>query len=152
MSELSPHELFQLANPAALIGWIWLLLWLFLPQKLQQKTLRVGLLIPVLLAVLYSAAILLYFSSNTGGFGSLEDVMAMFTNPGVALAGWTHYLSFDLFVGWYLTRHSAAHGINPLLIIPCLVLTFLLGPMGLFIYCTIYLATRSAKLPIGESV
>jgi len=152
MTELSPHELFRFANPAALMGWVWLLLWLFLPQNLQQRTQSVGLLMPLLQAVFYSALILVYFANNTGGFGSLVDVMAMFTDPGVALAGWVHYLSFDLFVGWCITKHSLVHRINPLLIIPCLVLTFLLGPMGFFLYCLIYLVTHPSQLPIGANV
>jgi len=134
---ISSQELFGLANPAAAIGWSWLLLWLFLSGNLQQRTLGVGLLMPLLQAVLYSALMLVYFANSKGGFGSLADVMTMFTDPGVALAGWAHYLSFDLFVGWYISKHSAAHGINPLLIIPCLVLTFLLGLLPVLILASV---------------
>ena len=42
-----------------------------------------------------------------GGFGSLADVMRLFDSPTVALAGWIHYLAFDLLVGAAIARIAA---------------------------------------------
>src|SRR4051812_21348401 len=50
------------------------------------------------------------------------------------LAGWTHYLAFDLFVGRWEVRDAQRRGIPHLLITPALVLTFLLGPAGFLFY------------------
>jgi hypothetical protein len=57
------------------------------------------------------------------------------------LAGWVHYLAFDLFIGSWQVRDSQQRGIGHLFVIPCLVLTFLFGPAGLLCY----LALRTVK-------
>ncbi|MNC91016.1 hypothetical protein D3C83_71980 [compost metagenome] len=77
-----------------------------------------------------------------GGFGSLADVAALFQKRELLLAGWIHYLCFDLFIGAWEVRDSQQHGIPHLVVIPCLIMTFLLGPIGLLFY----FAIRSAKL------
>jgi hypothetical protein len=69
-----------------------------------------------------------------GGFGSLEDINRLFQNPNLLLAAWFHYLAFDLFVGSWEVRDSQKLGISHWLVLPCLFLTFLLGPLGLLIY------------------
>ena len=56
--------------------------------------------------------------------------MALFTMPEIALAGWIHYLAFDLFVGAWEVRTARREGIAFLLVLPCLALTFLFGPAG----------------------
>ena len=58
------------------------------------------------------------------------------------LAGWIHYLAFDLFIGGWETRDAVRNGIPHLLVIPCLLLTFMLGPIGLLAY----FALRSGRL------
>ena len=73
---------------------------------------------------------LAFWSRAPGGFGSLAEVMALFTMPEIALAGWIHYLAFDLFVGAWEVRTARREGIAFLLVLPCLVLTFLFGPAG----------------------
>ena len=47
------------------------------------------------------------------------------------LAGWVQYLAFDLFIGAWQVRDARTQGISHLLVIPCLLLTFLFGPAGL---------------------
>jgi hypothetical protein len=66
-----------------------------------------------------------------GSFATLPGVMALFTSPYVALAGWVHYLVFDLFVGAWEVRDAQRLGIRHAVVVPCLVMTFLLGPSGL---------------------
>ena len=53
------------------------------------------------------------------------------------LAGWTHYLAFDLFIGGWEVRDAQRRGIPHLLVVPALVLTFLFGPAGLLLYLAI---------------
>jgi hypothetical protein len=48
-----------------------------------------------------------------------------------------HYLAFDLFVGSWEVRDSQRRRMPHLFIIPSLVLTFLLGPVGFLTYCAL---------------
>ena len=50
------------------------------------------------------------------------------------LAGWLHYLAFDLLIGRWEVRDAQQRGIPHLLVIPCLALTFLFGPAGWLLY------------------
>ena len=122
-----PYALFQLTGPMAILGWLALVLAPFAPRLTDAIA---TLVIPALLSVSYTALILVHWSDAPGGFDSLANVMLLFTNPAVALAGWVHYLAFALFVGAWITRTARAERIPHLLILPCLVLTFLFGPAG----------------------
>jgi hypothetical protein len=64
----------------------------------------------------------------------LADVRALFSNDFLLLAGWIHYLAFDLFIGSWEVRDARRLGIHHLTVVPCLVLTFMLGPVGLLLY------------------
>jgi hypothetical protein len=69
-----------------------------------------------------------------GGFGSLAQVQTLFSFPRAALAGWLHYLAFDLFVGSRIARDSQRRGIAAYAVAPALLLTFMFGPVGLLTY------------------
>lgn len=138
----SPDTLFQIANPVALLGWLALALSPLSPRVTQ---IIAGLVIPLMLALVYTGLILAHWSSAPGGFGSLPDVMALFTSPPVALAGWVHYLAFDLAVGAWIARTAAREGIAHLLVLPCLALTFLFGPIGFLAFSALRLLTRNPK-------
>ena len=110
----------------------WLLLILFPRHRIALLVAGVG--IPLTISVLYLVLIALYFPSSKGGFGSLADVNALFSNQALLLAGWVHYLAFDLFIGAWEMRDAQTHHVPHLLLIPCLILTFMLGPIGLLTY------------------
>jgi hypothetical protein len=80
-----------------------------------------------------------------GGFGSLADVRALFGNEGLLLAGWVHYLAFDLFVGAVEVRLSNELRISHLIMLPVLIATFMLGPIGLLAFFIVKSA-RERKL------
>ena len=109
-----------------------------------------------LLAVVYLYLVVSDFNSAEGSFTSLPGVVQFFADPKVVLAGWIHYLVFDLFIGCWEVRDSRRCGIHHLLVIPSLILTFLLGPIGLLTYLVIRLIqTRSLNLtsePISKEV
>ncbi len=126
-----PHQMFQITGPLAMLGWLALVLSPLAPRLADWVA---ALVIPALLSVAYTALILVHWADAPGGFDSLANVMALFTNPAVALAGWVHYLAFDLFVGAWITRTARAEAIPHLLILPCLVMTFLFGPAGLLAF------------------
>ena len=122
---------FQTVNLLALLGWGALLLSWRAPIWAERIA---GLAVPALLATAYTGLVLAFWSRAPGGFGSLPDVMALFTKPEIALAGWIHYLAFDLFVGAWEVRTARRERIAFLLVLPCLVLTFLFGPAGFLLF------------------
>jgi len=134
----APATLFNLANPLALLGWACLALSPLFPAWADRVA---ALLIPMVLAIAYTALVLVYWSGAEGGFSSLASVMALFTNPHIVLAGWLHYLAFDLFVGAWITRTARAEGIPHLFTLPCLALTFLFGPVGFLTFSALRAVT-----------
>ena len=93
-----------------------------------------GTVIPLSIALVYAVLIVRYMPGADGGFGSLADVAKLFAQPGLLLAGWVHYLAFDLFVGSWQVRDATRRRVPHVLVIPCLIMTFMLGPMGLLTY------------------
>ena len=86
-----------------------------------------------------------YWSRAEGGFGSLDEVAALFRSRELLLAGWLHYLAFDLFVGAWEVRRGREAGVPFLLVAPCLLLTFLFGPAGLLAFLILLAAFRTAR-------
>ncbi len=124
-------KLFQIASSVALLGWLFLV---FAPRWRWSATLIAPVIIPSLLAAIYSWLVLTTFGSSEGGFGSLSEVAILFSNRDALLAGWIHYLAFDLFIGSWEVRDAQRLAIPHLAVIPALVLTFMFGPMGLLVY------------------
>ena len=127
-------QLFSLGGYLAMLGWLALLLSLFL-RPIRAWTWRfTGVAIPGLLAVAYIYLLATNSDANqNGGFGSIEAVRALFSDDPALAAGWIHYLAFDLFVGTWIVRTGLASSVHPLLILPVLPLTFMLGPAGLLL-------------------
>lgn len=65
---------------------------------------------------------------------SLAGVAAFFDVPKLQLLGWIHYLAFDLFVGSWIVEEGRRLGISRALLVPCLILTLMLGPLGLLAF------------------
>ena len=87
------------------------------------------------LCVAYAVLVqLVFFSVQGGGFSSLAAVQRLFEVPEVALAGWIHYLAFDLFVGLWIAQRADAMGLSRWLQAPVLVVTFMFGPIGLMLF------------------
>lgn len=131
---MSPEEMFKISGPLAMFGWMALLASPLLPRFAQWVA---ALLVPGILSLAYTALILVNWSEAPGGFDSLENVMLLFDVPAVALAGWLHYLAFDLLVGAWIARTARAEGIAHVLVIPCLALTFMFGPIGFALFMAI---------------
>ncbi|WP_309671938.1 ABA4-like family protein [Gemmatimonas sp.] len=125
---MSDAQLFQYANTTALLSWIVLAV----QPKRTAATLR--FVVPLAMAVLYIWALSTAPANPDGGFGSLAQVKALFTQDRVILAGWVHYLAFDFFIGCWMVMDAAERGIKHLLVIPCMLLTFMFGPVGLLLY------------------
>jgi hypothetical protein len=81
------------------------------------------------LSVIYSAALLTAVAKSDEriDFGKLASVSRAFQQPEAMLAGWTHYITFDLLVGSWIWRRSLAEGRSARL---SLLLTWWAGPAG----------------------
>jgi hypothetical protein len=132
------ETLFSGANTFAMAGWLALLI---APRTRAVHWHLAGIGIPAALAVLYTLLLALHFPGAEGGFGSLGGVAALFRTEGVLLAGWIHYLAFDLFLGAWMCRRATAEGMNPWLSRLCLPPTFLAGPAGLLVFLVLRFAT-----------
>jgi hypothetical protein len=141
---VSADQIFSICNLAAMAGWLILI---FAGRMRWAAGLVTGALIPAILGIVYASLLGLHWGETPGGFGTLAGVASLFSNRWLLLAGWVHYLAFDLFIGSWEVRDAAKHGISHWLTIPCLALTFFFGPVGLLLYFAVRLASvRSLDL------
>lgn len=124
--------LFSAASLLAMSAWLALLTSPLIPKWSERYA---GLFVPILLSALYVS---LAFLPNThgGGFGSLAEVGQLFTNPSSLLAGWVHFLAFDLLIGAWVCRKAREEGIRFWFVVPALPMTFFYGPPWLFALLT----------------
>ena len=127
---MNPETIFSIVNTTALLSWIMLAA---APRWYWTKRV-VWTAIPLLLSAAYLILVVLFFGQAEGGFGTLADVMRLFDNKNAALAGWIHYLAFDLFVGSWEVKDAQERGVSHWFVVPCLFLTFMLGPIGFLAY------------------
>jgi hypothetical protein len=131
-------RLFSLSG--GLVMPVWLLL-LFVPR--WQWTQRFAtFIVPLLLGTTYVVLLATAHFPAGAGFNSLAQVAALFGVRQALLAGWIHYLAFDLFTGAWEARDAVQLGISRWLVAPCLLLTLLFGPVGLCLYLLLRLTLR----------
>jgi len=134
---MSPDSVFQTCSTIAMVGWIVLLI--ISPFWSSFDKFLIGIII-TLFAIVYAWLI---FQAFTPGdfqkFGSLNGVMELFTDKTAVTAGWVHYLAFDLLTGIWIKKNALKYNIHLLILIPCLLLTFMLGPIGLLLYLLVRL-------------
>ena len=135
---------FSWAGSLAFVGWGALLVSPLAPVWADRI---VGLAVPVLLSAGYAALMLVHWSDAPGGFGSLEEVAALLAHPPILLAGWVHFLAFDLFVGAWIVRTARAEGIAFAWVVPCLPVTLMFGPAGYLLFCAIRAARAATRAP-----
>ncbi|MDH4062990.1 MAG: ABA4-like family protein [Acidobacteriota bacterium] len=134
---------FSLCSAAASVGWLLLIL----APRWRVTRVASGVAIPLAIALVYLTLIGRYMPGAAGGFGSLADVALLFDQQGLLLAGWVHYLAFDLFIGSWEVRDANQHHVPHLLVVPCLIMTFMLGPIGLLAYFAVRLWRARTLLP-----
>jgi Domain of unknown function (DUF4281) len=128
---------FKFATVTALIAWLALFSYPLWPQTARAVVFTVVVL---LLSAMYGY--FLFFAKHLdepgqkvkGNFSSLAGVMRLFTSPRAVLAGWIHYLAFDLMVGLYIVIDAQRVGITHWWLLPALFLTLMFGPVGLLVY------------------
>jgi len=132
--------IFSLAGLLSMLGWLILLASPKIPTWSDKIA---GLIIPICLSLGYMVLLVLSIPSEGGGFGSLAEVAELFSHEESLLAGWIHFLAFDLLIGAWICRTARREKVKFWFVLPCLPLTFLFGPAG-------YLAFSLVRYFIGE--
>ncbi|NEV93329.1 DUF4281 domain-containing protein [Psychroflexus sp. YR1-1] len=127
---MSASDVFQIVNTIVLPAWLILI---FFPSKSWRNPVIYGF------SIAMSVVYLVYVITGLGdfdmeSFSELEGIKAMFTSDEAVLTGWVHYLVFDLLVGNWILNQSRKHNISHFLMIPCLLLCFMFGPVGFLLY------------------
>tara|TARA_R110001599_G_C11863806_1_gene622080 strand:- start:134 stop:586 length:453 start_codon:yes stop_codon:yes gene_type:complete len=129
-------NIFKLTSYTALIGWVIL-------AGFPTWAIETGVVVTIVVALLcFSYGYLVFFGRKhdepehkvRGNFFTLKGIVNLFKTPRVVLAGWIHYLAFDLMVGVYILTDAAQYNISHWLLLPCLFMTLMFGPAGLLIY------------------
>jgi len=132
---MTPTAIFSITSMIAMPMWI---LMIFSPRWKVTKFLMSYKVIPLILSLIY--AIYILKAIDIGGmmdFGSLKSVMALFTEENAVLAGWVHYLAFDLMVGMWMLEQNKTLKIHQLIMAPCLLGAFMFGPIGFLVFMII---------------
>ena len=126
---MSPESVFSFVNTFVLPFWI--IIW-FIPKWKHRNT--AVYIAAAILAATYATYLLLGPGVDITQFGSLEGVKALFTNETAVLIGWIHYLAFDMLIGNWVVNQSQELGIKHILVLPCLLFCFMLGPVGYLLF------------------
>jgi len=128
---MTPHQVFSIANGMAVVTWLLLVV---LPRRRWVTGLLAPIAMPAVFAAIYVAIIVTQWKGSAGGFSSLPAVATLFSEPWLLLAGWVHYLAFDLIIGSWEVRDARERRIPHIAVVPCLALTFMFGPAGWLAY------------------
>jgi hypothetical protein len=126
--------IFKIANAIVMPQWFAMVV---LPNNKYTKLLVDSFAIPLGLAALYAVVIGISSANPSGAGGNLstlEGVKALFTSDIAVLAGWIHYLAFDLLVGRYIFKQAAKMKANRIVVSVCLFFTLMFGPVGFLIF------------------
>ena len=140
------EQIYNYFNIEILYYWVnfgvlpfWLIL-IFFPQSnickyLVTSIFPIFILSGAYVFILYKSYLNSFdFISNFDLYIGIESLSDLFTNKSFLIMFWIHFVSINLFTGGWIVRDSQRLGINKILLILPLVITYLIGPLGLFIY------------------
>lgn len=134
---LDPDAVFAAGNAIVFVGWMMVIL---LPKRSPRLMAIPKFAIPALFGLVYAGITLARFHGSGGGYGSLAELRALFATDELLVAGWLHYLAFDLFVGVWIAERADEAGLSRAIQAVILVAAFIFPPVGL----VLFLATRAA--------
>ena len=120
----------------------WLIL-IFFPYSNFSKYL-VTSIFPILILggsyifVLYKSYLNSYdFLNNFNLYLGIDQLSDLFSNKSYLMMFWIHFISINLFTGGWIVKDSQKFSINKVLLALPLIVTYLIGPIGLFLYWVI---------------
>jgi hypothetical protein len=128
---------FLIATAISILGWIALIGF----PHWQHTSQFVFLICIFLLALIYVYLLFVArpegIDKPKGSFWTLRGIIMLFQNPKAVLAGWVHFLAFDLLAALYLRADASQHQISHGWMIPVYLLTMMFGPAGVLLYLLI---------------
>jgi len=131
---------------------LWLILIFFPNSNLSRYF--VTSIFPILILsgsyvfILYKSYLNSYdFVNNFSLYLGIDRLSDLFTDKSYLMMFWIHFISINLFTGGWIVRDSQKLSINKILVSIPLVITYLIGPIGLFFYWLIRIFyTKSINL------
>ena len=130
----------------------WLIL-IFFPQShlcryLVTSIFPIFVLAGAYIFVLYKTYLNSYdFNSNFNLSFGINNLSDLFSDKSFLMMFWIHFISINLFTGGWIVKDSQKYSINKFILILPLIITYLIGPLGLFIYWLIRIFyTRNINL------
>ena len=127
------ETIFGACQALALLGWAFLVA----APLARDRLVLAARLVCALLAIAYLVQMFTITEPTDGSFSTLAGVTALFSKSGNVMLGWTHYLAFDLFVGAWEIEDAGKEGLPHWLMLVMLLLTLMVGPVGLLTYLII---------------
>ena len=85
--------------------------------------------------VLYKSYLNSYdFMGNFNLYLGISDISYLFSDKNFLMMFWIHFIAINLFTGGWIVKDSLKLSINKFILIIPLVVTYLIGPLGLFLY------------------
>ena len=85
--------------------------------------------------ILYKSFLSSYdYIGNFNLYLGLDGISNLFSNETFLIMFWIHFLSINLFTGGWIVKDAQKFSINKMIIIFPLIITYLIGPLGLFVY------------------
>ena len=74
------------------------------------------------------------FIGNFNLYFGINNLSDLFSDNSYLMIFWIHFISINLFAGGWIVKDSQKFSINKILLILPLLVTYLIGPLGLFMY------------------
>ena len=74
------------------------------------------------------------FDANFSLYMGIDNTTDLFSNKNFLMMFWIHFISINLFTGGWIVKDSQKFMINKFLLSIPLIITYLVGPLGLLIY------------------
>ena len=74
------------------------------------------------------------FLQNFKLYLGLNEILNLFENQSFLILFWVHFLSINLFCGGWIVKDSQLFNMNKILVSIPLIITYLIGPIGLLFY------------------
>ncbi len=89
----------------------------------------------VYIFILYKSYLIGYdFDGNFSLYLGLNELSRLFEDHLYIMIFWTHFIAINLFIGGWIVKDSQKFSINKVLMAVPLIVTYLIGPIGLFLY------------------
>ncbi len=92
----------------------------------------------VYIFILYKSYLNAYdFGNNFSLYLGIENTLNLFSKKTFLIMFWIHFISINLFVGGWIVKDSQKFMMNKILLSFPIIITYLVGPLGLLVYWVI---------------